>query len=169
MAKPVVVSSSWTGLIVLLGTVALLAVAASFGISWFLGRTAATEQRLRTEFIEPYVAALRAADGQTAWRELTTERYRARYREGDFLANFQTVVARYGQPEAVEIVRVTGTVEPGRTFQYVRTIWQWSGGGSFVRGLQLVDVPGLGFRLDGATLGGHNGSIVPANVLSGPW
>lgn len=169
MAKPVVISSSWTGLIVLVGTVALLAVAASFGISWLLDRTAATEQRVRTEFIEPYVAALRAADSQKVWRELTTENYRARHREGDFLANFQTIVERYGQPEAVDIVRVTGTAEPGRAFQHVRTIWQWSGGRSFVRGLQLVDVPGVGFRLDGATLGGRSGSIVPADVPTGPW
>lgn len=169
MSTPVVVSSSWRGLIAVLAAAAL--VIAGLVALWqhVAGQAEATQQRIRTEFIVPYMAALQAGDAARAWRELTTESYRARYKAADFAANFATVIKTYGRPTGVEIVTVTATIEPDRAFEWTQTDWSWEKGRGFTRTFQLVDVPGAGFRMDGATLGGRNVRVLPNDVPTGPW
>ena len=87
MSEPVVVSSSWKGLFVVLAIAALLIGGMVAGWRYLSDQKAATEARIRTEFITPYFDALQAGDATRTWRELTTESYRTRNKQADFAAN----------------------------------------------------------------------------------
>lgn len=169
MSEPVVVSSSWRGLFVIVAVAALLVGGLVAGWHHLSGQAAATEQRIQVEFITPYFEALKAGDAARAWRDLTTESYRTRHKQPDFAANVAAILQAYGRPEAVEIVTVTATSEPGGSFQRVRTDWTWEKGALLTRIFQLVDVPGAGYRLDGATIDGRSLRVVPDAVAGGPW
>lgn len=169
MSEPSVASSSWKGLFVVL-TVAVLVIGGLVaGWRYLSGQAAATEARIHTEFITPYFEALEAGEAERAWRDLTTESYQTRYQQADFLANAATILAAYGKPATVEIVKVTDISEPGRSFQRVRTDWTWEKGGPLTRIFQLVDVPDAGYRMDGATIDGRSLRVVPDAVAVGPW
>lgn len=169
MNEPVVVSSSWKGLFVVLAVAVLGIGGLVAGWRYLSGQAAATEARIRTEFITPYFEALKAGDAARAWRDLTTESYRTRHKQADFLANAAIILAAYGKPATVKIVTVTATSEPGRSFQRVRTDWTWEKGAPLTRIFQLVDVPHSGYRMDGATIDGLSLRVVPDAVAAGPW
>ena len=169
MAKPVEMSSSWKGLFAVVAIIVLAIAGIWGGVRYFSAIGEKTELRIRTEFLDPYLAAMQRGEPQRVWAGLTTDSYRARYSAGQFTAAAAKVVALYGKPKSVRMEKVTSTYEPGRSFQYVQALWTWEKGGSFTRSLQLVDVPGKGYRLDGATLGGRNVRVVPTDIPANPW
>jgi hypothetical protein len=169
MAKPVEMSSSWKGLFAVIAAIVLAIAGIWSGVRYFSAIGEKTESRIRTEFVDPYLAAMQKGEPRTVWASLTTDGYRARYSAGQFTEAVAKVVAIYGKPKSVEITKVTSTYEPGRSFQHVQAVWKWEKGGSFTRSLQLVDLPGKGYRLDGATLDGRNVRVVPADIPANPW
>ena len=95
--------------------------------------------------------------------------YRQQNTQEAFTANFQLALQRFGKPTGFTIEFLTATHEPGRSYQRVQVRWDWEKGPTFSRTFQLVDVPGTGYRLDGATLGGRGINVIPPEVPTGPW
>ncbi|MGE3248362.1 MAG: hypothetical protein AB7F96_03200 [Beijerinckiaceae bacterium] len=169
MNKPIEASSSWTGLLAILAALAFLVVAVWAGVRYVSASIGQTEKRIGTEFLEPYVAALQRRDARHVWSALVTESYRKRHAYADYARTLNKVMSIYGTPKEARIAFAVSTYEPGRSFQAVQVEFVWDRGGRFTRTLQLVDVPGAGYRLDGATLGGRNVRVVPQDIPANPW
>lgn len=169
MNKPLEASSSWAGLLGIVAVLAVLVAAIWAGVGYWGSVAAETEKRIRAEFLDPYLAALRRRDARHVWSRLATERYRKRHSYADYARNLNQVLSVYGAPKEARIAFVNSTHEQGRSFQSVQAEFTWEKGGRFTRTLQLVDVPGAGYRLDGATLGGRNIRIVPQDIPANPW
>ena len=141
------------------------------GVGHWRERLTAKEARIRAEWLDPYLAYLAKGTAESAWERLTTEGYRERHEKSDFVGNNQLVRERFGGIVSVEFIRAKPTWESlhDRRFEAVLTKWVWSKGLELNRTFELVDVPGVGYRLDGTKVGGRGGQVVPEEVPDGPW
>ena len=156
---------SWSGLLGCLSVGALVIALIVGGFLYIKKRQDKIDDRITAEFLNPYLAALRANDPATVWKNLTTESYRQRHTQEAHAANFRLALEKLGQAESVRIFRVTSTHEPERSFQRVRARWKFAKSPEFLRTHKLIDVPGQGFRLDESNLD----ALAPANVPPDPW
>ena len=156
---------SWSGLFGCLGVGALVIALIVGGFLYIKKRQDKIDDRITAEFLNPYLAALRANDPATVWQNLTTESYRQRHTQEAHAANFRLALEKLGQAESVRIFRVTSTHEAERSFQRVRARWKFAKSPEFLRTHKLIDVPGQGFRLDESNLEAQ----APAFIPNDPW
>jgi hypothetical protein len=137
------------------------------GVGYFRGKMEDTKERVRTEWLDPYLQAIREGAPDTSWETLTTEKYRDQYSAEKYAENFRKMGDLIGEIEPVTITSLRGGWEAGagRAYQTVVTKWKWVDGTEFFRTFELVDEPGVGFRLDKARLG----SLTPKEVSLDPW
>lgn len=147
-------------------------IAGIVAVFLFLGkRSEATTARVESEFLTPWVAAVRQGSLEEAWASLTTESYREAFPREAVAATYREVRARWGTPVEVVVTRSNATFEmtTGRAFLSTVTRWRWSGGTELYLTFELVDVPGAGYRLDRGKVGGRNRQIAPEGTPDGPW
>ncbi|MCB1208094.1 MAG: hypothetical protein KDK97_02145 [Verrucomicrobiales bacterium] len=171
MASMVSEQSSWKGLIGCLGTGAVVIGLGIWGVMTVWNRNADQETRIRAEFLDPWVQAVRDGTLPKAWETLTTESYRKAKPQATVAETYRSAVEMFGPVDNVRIVSVHGTTElgAGRSYQRTSTRWTWAKGQETVVIFDVVDVPETGFRVDDARLGPGVHQVESSKVAGGAW
>ena len=158
---------SWIGLSGCLGGGLLVILLIIVGVGYVRGKAAEKKARVSTEWLTPYLELIREGAAERAWETLTTERYREQFPQEKYSENVRKVRELLGTIEPVTItsLRGGGEIGTGRRYESGVTKWKWLDGVEFFRTFELVDVPGVGFRLDNARLG----KFTPNEVPLDPW
>lgn len=153
----------------LLGGLVVLGVLAGVGLH-FYRRSAAQDERIDAEVIQPWARAAQHDTMAQAYRTLTTEAYRSRNSQEDVVHTYHTAIERWGPPREVSVIVSNGTYDATteRSFQRTRTSWVFERGTTLVLTFELVEDESGTLRVDAVSPGGA-GHLLPRDLPSGPF
>ncbi len=166
--------SSWTGLLGCLG-IGLLVIAAIVTVVILVKRHHEKKNgQMNDQWLAPWTKAIASGSPGDAWDKLTTEGYRKANNKDAYIANYEEVSAKFGPLVSAEILKSTGTKQPGReAFQTVHVRSYWGEKKTQINIIiELVQGPDGTYRQDGgytATSGIHDNPGLSGKLPKGPW
>lgn len=166
--------SGWASLIGCLGAGTLVIGALVAVFVFVKHHHEAKSEEMGVQWLAPWTKAISEGRTEEAWDKLTTEGYRKDRDQAEYLANYAEASAKFGKLVSAEILKSTGTKQPGREpFETVHVQTFWGEKKTRINIIiELAKGPDGSYRQDGgytAVSGIHDNPGLSGKLPEGPW